>query len=722
MSSRNERRAAKKLKKGGGDAVDLVSARAFEAYELYNKAVAARREGSIEDAKKLFRLCLKVNPDFFEALGYLGLTYESERNFPEALKCYRKALGINAVDKVLLNNIGNVYMRSGLPNEAEEWLEKALLIDPDYVPALNNLGNLCANQQRYQKAEEYLRKVLALAPDLIEVYLNLASLLNLQKRYDDALVVLEKAKQVAPHRADIYFNLGIILFDKYINEIQSLTPGSNDASRIGNIIDQAINAYKKVIEINEDDLQAHINLAVIYNGLTSVDEAIHACRSALDLCSQLLPEDAKQQRTHGPTAQAACEVVQSLNLYLSNFSEYLSKEDLYSAHRLHAQKYLDKAILRKARFVPRATANSKIKIGYVSPDFRSHSVAYFIEPILANHNRGDFEIYCYANVKKTDAVTERLRQYNCVWRDVAKISDDEVGRQIQNDRIDILVDLAGYTEGHRLHVFAHKPAPIQVTYLGYPNTTGMAAIDYRLTDAYADPQGQDQFYSEQLVRLPQSFLCYRPHLLAPQVAPLPVKQTGQITFGCFNAMPKINTSVIKAWSAILKQVPGSRLLLKNAALQHAHLRARVLAQFEVMGVPVDRLILLHRTPDIESHLALYHQIDIALDTFPYNGTTTTCEALWMGVPVIGLSGERHSSRVGLSLLSNIGLSQLMAQSEIEYINLAVNLAQDMERMHGLRQVMRDRLKTSPLLDESQFVARLEAAYRTMAHQSNIISI
>jgi protein O-GlcNAc transferase len=717
MSSRNERRAARKNKKkdSNGASIHVTDIRVFE---VYNSAVVARREGNIENAKKLFRTSLKLKPDFFEALGNLGLIYEGERNYPEALKYYMKAFQLNAQDKVLQNNIGNLYFQSGLYKESEDWLRKALLIDAMYVPAINNLGNLYAKQQRYQEAEAHLKQVLELAPDLVDTYVNLAAALNLQKRYDEALVVLEKAKQIAPGRADIYFNSGLILADKYFELVLSEVAISANTPKGDDVLVRAIDAYKRAIEINERYLQAHINLAVIYGKFSRIDEAIHTYRSALKLCSLLEGAETKIARPQDCSMLTACERAHSAYLFLLNYSESLSNEDLCRAHQEYAFKYADELIPKKIRHANITSPGDKYKIGYVSPDFRSHSVAYFLEPILANHNRDEFAIYCYANVKQTDSVTERFKQYGHTWCNIANLSDKEVSQRIQDDRIDILVDLAGYTGDNRLQVFARKPAPIQVSYLGYPNTTGMAAMDYRLTDTYADPDGQEQFYTEKLVRLPQSFLCYRPPQPSPEVKFSPCIQTGQITFGCFNTMHKINSGVIKTWSEILKIVPDSRLILKNAAMQHRHLRARLCEEFAALGVQVDRLVLMHRTPDVESHIATYHQVDIALDTFPYNGATTTCEALWMGVPVVGMAGQRHASRVGISLLSNIGLPELIGQSAAEYIRLAVALAGDPNQLQALRLSMRERLEVSPLRQEQQFVRQLEAIYYKLATKNS----
>jgi predicted O-linked N-acetylglucosamine transferase (SPINDLY family) len=297
------------------------------------------------------------------------------------------------------------------------------------------------------------------------------------------------------------------------------------------------------------------------------------------------------------------------------------------------------------------------------------------------------------------------------------MSNVQVDQKMREDRVDILVDLAGHTGINRLLLFARKPAPIQVTYLGYPDTTGLTTMDYRLTDAYADPPGiADDSYSEQLVRLPETFLCYRPSDAAPAVGPLPATVAGYVTFGSFNALAKINAPLVAMWSKILDQVPNSRLILKNQGLDSAGARQTILEYFAAHRVEQDRVELIGLSAGIAEHLQLYNRVDIALDTFPYHGTTTTCEAMWMGVPVVTLAGRAHVSRVGVSLLCNIGVPELVADSQEMYVRLASELAGDLGRLSNLRSNLRQRMAQSPLMDAPRFARNIEAAYRRMWRQ------
>jgi predicted O-linked N-acetylglucosamine transferase (SPINDLY family) len=337
-------------------------------------------------------------------------------------------------------------------------------------------------------------------------------------------------------------------------------------------------------------------------------------------------------------------------------------------------------------------------------------VGFFLEPILTHLDRSRFHVTCYAGVDRPDAVTQRLRGLAGAWRDIAGLPDDAVAELIRADAIDILVDLAGHTAGRRLLVFARKPAPVQVAHFGYPNTTGLAAMDYRLTDSYADPPGQTEaFHTEELVRLPEVAWCYQPSP-APAVGPLPALAAGYLTFGSLNNLAKVTAQVMARWSDLLRAVPGSRLLLLTGAGPQTDQRLR--DRFRQKGIDSDRLLLMGRRPR-DQYLELYRQIDIGLDPFPYNGGVTSCDALWMGVPMITLAGNSYASRQGVSLLSNLDLRDWIAQTPEEYVALAARRGKDLEDLQRLRSGLRERMQRSPLCDGARFTRRLEEAYRAM---------
>ena len=363
---------------------------------------------------------------------------------------------------------------------------------------------------------------------------------------------------------------------------------------------------------------------------------------------------------------------------------------------------------------PRSVALRPLRVGYVSGDFREHPVATFFAPVLEAHDRASFHVTCYVAAASRDETTQRLRRCADAWRDISVLSDADAAALVRRDEIDILVDLSGHTARGRLGIFVRKPAPIQLSYLGYPCTTGLRTIDYRITDALADPPGQtERWHVERLLRPFASFLCYRPPRGCPAVAAQPSTASGHVTFGSFNHIRKLNGPTVRAWSRVLLASPGSRIALKCSSLDDPACAARIVDGFHAHGVAADRIEVLAFERTAAGHLASYARVDIALDTFPYNGTTTICEALWMGVPVVSRAGDDHRSRVGLSILTNAGLADLVASSEDEFVRIACGLAAAVERRAALRSDLRARLEGSPLTDAGGFTRALERAYRAI---------
>jgi predicted O-linked N-acetylglucosamine transferase (SPINDLY family) len=362
-------------------------------------------------------------------------------------------------------------------------------------------------------------------------------------------------------------------------------------------------------------------------------------------------------------------------------------------------------------------SDRRLRVGYVSPDFVLHAVSFFILPILAAHDRNRWEVFCYSNARVADAVTGRIRGLAEHWRDIARLSDDAAAELIRRDGLDVLIDLAGHTAHNRLLVFARRPAPVQATWLGYPNTTGLPQIDYRLTDAVSDPPGTTEaWHSEKLWRLPGPFLCYEPPAVAPAVNALPADPADGVTFACFNNLAKINPELVGLWARLLRDVPGSRLLLKSPGLADPPTVAAVRARFAAAGVAGDRIGCDGTRLSVADHLGLYRGVDVALDAHPYNGTTTTCEALLMGVPVVTLAGQVHAARVGASLLTHLGRSEWIAATADAYVEIARGLAGDRSRLGAIRAELRAQLLRSPLCDAVGFTRRLESAYSGMLAQ------
>ena len=451
---------------------------------------------------------------------------------------------------------------------------------------------------------------------------------------------------------------------------------------------------------------------------------------ALELCARALALDP----AHGPglhiqalTLQSCWRMDEALAVYQRlvrqqpGFSQayagylfllVLLGEDppaVCAAHRRWAEVNAEPLRERGAALRNPPDPQRRLRIAYVSADFREHAISSFIEPIMARHDPAGFDVYCYSSTEKVDAITERMRSQVSCWRDIRWSNDQAASDLVRSDAIDILVDLSGHTTGNRLGVFARKPAPVQIAYLGYPATTGLSAMDYRLTDALVDPPGaSDGYYTEKLLRLPHSLWCFTPSADMPAPAPVPASRSGRITFGSLNAMAKLTPKMIALWSRLLASVPASRLLL--AAVPQGEARERIAAEFARHDVPAQALSF-HASMERERFWALHGEIDIALDAYPYNGATTTCVALWLGVPVVSLAGNLLWSRCGLSLLSGVGLSDLVAHAEDDFLRIARELANDRERLTQLRQRLRARMLASPLMDAQRFTRDLEALYR-----------
>jgi predicted O-linked N-acetylglucosamine transferase (SPINDLY family) len=454
----------------------------------------------------------------------------------------------------------------------------------------------------------------------------------------------------------------------------------------------ALKVYADCARAHPREVGPHIRAGNVLRELWRVEEGVREHAKALEL------------------APGGNAVIHSSVLFSSHYLAAPDPQRLFESHRQYGRLLAaglagDPPPQRGVTPDP----DRRIRVGYVSPNFSRHSVGYFIEPVIAQHDRARFEVYCYSNLPTPDDTTARIRSCAHAWRDVHGIDDDALAQSVAADRIDVLVDLAGHTAGNRLPVFARRAAPVQMTWLGYPDTTGLAAIDYRITDDIADPAPRaDARCTERLLRLPGLFLCYQPPHDAPAVSDRG-GDSGPAVFCSFNVLDKVNEPLIGMWADILRAVPGSRLLVKSRLLKREEVVRRVADCFGARGIEAARIELHGWSEDRADHLNRYARADVALDTYPYNGTTTTCEALWMGVPVVTLAGELHMSRVGAALLEAVGLPDLVAASPESYVRTAVELARNGERRRALRAELRDRLVQSPLLDHAGFTRKLEAA-------------
>ena len=598
----------------------------------------------------------------------------NQRNLQEALVQGNTLAQKFPNSHTLLNILGAVYSGLGRHEEAVAGYNKAIELKPDYAETYYNLGATLKELSKHEEAVVSYNKAIELRPYFAEAYNNLGSALNKLGDYEKAVTSYNKAIELKPDYAETYYNLGSVFheLERYEESIARLT---------------------KAIELKPDYVEAYNNLGNSLNKLDRHEEAIASYNKVIELKPDFAGAYSNKNLVFNYASSWSTAFV---------FEQHLKFEKQFGG--LEVRTSLNKVVNEDSK--------KRLRIGYVSPDFRTHSVAYFFEPLLENHTSTTVETFCYYNGTKIDDTTRRLTEYSDHWRSVVGVSDADVVELIKNDKIDILVDLAGHTANNRLLVFAQKPAPIQVTWLGYPNTTGLQAIDYRFTDIIADPIGEaDKLHSEKLIRLGNGFQCYKGNKNASIKTQSPSHRRGYITFGSFNDLAKSTPEVIKAWSMILKALPTSHLLLKAKQLEYS--KDHYLDLFRQEGIAQNRIELHARLANPNDHLALYNSIDICLDPFPFNGATTTCEALWMGVPVVTLAGDRHVGRVGASLLTNVGLTNFIAQDIDGYIETAIKMASDTDYLQSTRQGLRERMQHSPLCDGRSFANEVENAYQKM---------
>jgi protein O-GlcNAc transferase len=650
--------------------------------QILGHAVQLHQSGRLPEAESRYRMVLVQIPNQVDALHLLGVLLSQTGRASEALPLLRQAAALEPNSADILSNLGIALSQSGEDGQAIESYRAALQLRPDHrdarmnlVAALEQAGEQLRQKGQLADALQMVQQALELAPGRAETHNFLGVARASLGQTQAAIEAFGKSIALNPDYADPHNNLGLCFQSRGRTQ-------------------DAIEQFKAAIKIRPNFPGAFNNLGNLLKESDDLDLAIEAYREALRLKPDLV-------QSHD-----------NLLLTLQAHPDF----DASSIYREHQEWNRLHAAPLAAEIRPHQNdrdADRRLKIGYVSPDFREHSVAHFLIGLLPNHDPREVEIYCYADVAREDGMTQKLRAAAHHWRSLVGETDAAAAEMIRQDGIDILVDLAGHTGENRLLAFARKPAPVQVTYCGYPGTTGLTTIDWRLTDALADPLGAaDPFYSEKLFRLPKTFLCFTP----PQTEPSPPTARRPVTFGSFNYLPKINLAVVATWSEILRAVPGSKLLLKSHGLSDDFSRQRMLDRFAAQGIEADRLVLHGKIPSLTDHLRLYDQVDIALDPFPYNGTTTTCEALWMGVPVLTLAGGTHAGRVGVSLLSNVGLPQLIARDRNQYVQIAKQLAGDADQLTQLRSGIRKRVAESSLVDAKSFAKDVEAAYRQMWRQ------
>jgi len=621
----------------------------------------------------------------------LALRCHQAGNLTEAVAHYRQALDLDPNHAQAHNNLGNALFQLGKRDEAVDHYRQALRLRLNYAQAHSNLANALRLEGRAEEAAAHCRQALSSRPDFLEAHVNLGIALLDQRKFDAAIDCFLHALRINPQSAEAHCNLG-------------------NAFERQDKLDEAIRCYEHALQLKPDFAEARNNAGCALLRQGQVDLALASFRQTL----RLQPDFA---------------AAQSNLMSCSNYDPEADPDAVFAEHCRWGQaqesgvrnqesgiRSQESGVRNQAAQLPHAndpTVERRLRIGYVSPDLRQHALMRYFEPVLAHHDPRQVEILGYAEVPSPDAVTKRLQDLAHGWRWTCRLSDAQVAEQIRSDRIDILVDLAGHTANNRLGVFAHKPAPIQVTWLGYMNTTGLTAIDYRLTDAGLDPPGQPVRDTEQLMRLPGGVCCFAAPADAPPVGPLPALDRGHVTFGSLANLFKLNGQVFDLWSRVLQAVPSARLLLFRGTLTNTA-QEHIRGQFTERGIASERLDL-RRGSCAPGYLGIYGEIDVSLDTFPCTGGVTTCESLWMGAPVLSLRGVRPAARNSAALLARVGLDDWAVDTPQQYVAWAVRWASDVDRLATLRSELRDRAAAA-LCDAPHFTRTLEDAYRTMWRQ------
>ena len=654
-------------------------------------------QGKLDEAVACYRRALQLDPNDAEVHNNLGTAFKDQGKLDEAVACYRRALELKPDYAEAHYNLGVAFRDQGKLDEAVACCRRALELKPDFAEAHNNLGIALNDQGKLDEAVACYRRALELKPDFAEAHNNLGVALNRQGSSDEAATCCRRALELKPDFADAHCNLGIVL-------------------RVQGKLDEATASYRRAVELKPAHAAAHCNLGNTLEDQGNFDEAVACYHRALEL----QPDFAEAHNNLGNALKDRGKLDEALACYRRALE---LKPDFVSAHNnllcalqyctgvtpaalaeAHAEYDRRHAAPLRGAFAQHENVRDRhrrLRLGFISPDLGRHPVGVFLVRVLENLSQEQYETICYSDRIVKDDLTHRLQAAATQWRDTIGISDQQLAEQIRADRIDILFDLAGHTADNRLLVFARKPAPIQIAWIGYEGTTGLAAMDHLLADRHVLPQGTEHYYRERVLRMPEGYLCYDPPEAAPPIGPPPSLAKGYASFGSFNNPAKIGPEVVAVWAEILRRAATARLVLKYRGLGDPTVKRQYFDLFAAHHVEPQRLELLPSSSYAE-YLAAYQQVDVTLDPFPFSGSATTCDALWMGVPVVSCPGETFASRHSLSHLSSVGLTETIARDLKEYVELAVSLAGDLPRLAALRAGLRQRMAASPLCDGKRF--------------------
>jgi len=674
---------------------------------LHLLGVLHSQTGDFKSGVRLIKKAIKKNKTSAVFHSNLGAALKELGDYQEAAQACRRAIALNPkqVSAETYNNLGVVLKEQDKSAEAMENYRRALAIQPNFAEVYSNMGEILKEQGDIEAAIEHYQKALAINPQLANAHNNLGVALRVQKKWDDAAASYQQALRFDPKHAKAYFNFSSLLF-------------------VRGFLAEAAKCCAQAIKSKPEFIKSYLLLSEILLYQGKLKESIETCQQALQVdkkCSEAysimgacyfrlgqweaVRENYRQALNLNPKQHEA----HSGLLMAMSYSPKYDAQAIYNEHLRFAKQHAAQVHIQPHQNNPEP--HRRLKIAYLSPDYHDHPTVTFMEAIWQNHDRSEFELLAYANVTVGDKVTKRLQDHFDQWHDLVGKSDEEAANLIREHQVDILIDLTGHAANNRILVFARKPAPIQVAYLGYPATTGLSTMDYKLTDSVIDPPGEEKYHTEQLFRLPT----YRIVQLQPEESPtvneLPALQAGHIMLASFNNFLKVSEQAIQLWANILIALPSAQLKIVHRDGDNPKTQADIKKLFTQLGVDEQQLIVIGRQPFYD-YLQLHNTVDLALDPFPHMGGTTTFLSLWMGVPVITLMGKISAAR-GASPQLALGLTQCIANTPEQYIENVVYFANHLTELNEIRINLRDQMIQSPLMDAVGFTRTLEKAYREM---------
>lgn len=684
----------------------------------FNYANALQRAGNLEKARQTFERTLEIAPKFFPAALNLANLVRDMGKSQTAINLYQHAITLNPQHPKPRINLARLLRSEKRIEETREVLESAIQAGVSSLETLYEQALLDYESGECDKALRTTQQILKLQPDYGNAY-TLIGLIEYERGNVDAAVRWwNELAKLEPNNPEPHINLGTLRQKEHRHE-------------------QAVGHFRDAVRRAPDDLGANLKLGLILSTTGHVSEAMQIGerlaklspdrQEGFSLLANGLHEQGLCEQSRAAFDEALSKKTDDTTLignalFSSLYSDALSDAEILRIHsklslKLHKLATQNDEPVRCT--VRTRDAGSRIRVGYLSPDLLKHPVGYFVEPILTHHDREKFEIICYSDNASTDELTKRLRNLELTWYECSSWNDARLEEQIRSDELDILIDLCGHTAKNRAMLLARKSAPVQATYLGYPGKTERPANDWLIADHHLCPTDQQIDSHERIARLGNCFLCYQPQPDSPDVAPSPFEKNGFITFGSFNHLAKLTDSTIRLWSRVLDAVPDSRLVLKALPLADKETRDLTKQRFAACGIDAARIEPLPPTVPLSAFMAEYSRMDIALDTVPYNGGTTTCDALWMGVPVVTLPGGRFCSRMGASVLKTVGLDDFVAADADDYVRLATTLAANTQKLRTLRSSLRKQVQDSLLCNSEEFTRDFEEMIRTMVNQNTV---